>query len=157
MYKTSGSTPASLLPTSGSSSPTFRSSHPVARLFKSRVARTLCLGYVGFCALFTLKHLFPYHSKPETFVYRHFDLERTYDPDDSYSVVSNLSSSVILSKCSPSAHQTSQTTFSRSTSAQQGHLSLTKSLWQPLCLRMNFRISSAGRALLRPYFSSIAY
>ncbi|KAF9934195.1 hypothetical protein BGZ75_009975 [Mortierella antarctica] len=98
MYKTSGSTPASLLPTSGSSSPTFRSNHPVTRLLKSKVARTLCLGYVGFCALFTLKHVFPYHSKTEPLVYRHFDLERTYDPNESYSVVSNLSSSVILSK-----------------------------------------------------------
>ncbi|KAF9183540.1 hypothetical protein BGZ51_003937 [Haplosporangium sp. Z 767] len=97
MYKPP-STASSLLPTAGASSPTFRSNHPLSRLLKSKVAKTIFLAYVGFCALFTLKHIFLYQSKPVPVVYRHFDLQRTYDPDEPYSVVSNLTSNVILSK-----------------------------------------------------------
>src|SRR5690554_2421431 len=76
------STASSLLPTAGASSPTFRSNHPLSRLLKSRVAKTVFLAYVGFCALFTLKHIFMYQSKPVPVVYRHFDLQRTYDPGE---------------------------------------------------------------------------
>ncbi|KAG0304935.1 hypothetical protein BGZ98_004812 [Dissophora globulifera] len=111
---------SSLLPTSGASSPTFRSSHPVARVLKSRAVRTVFLAYVGFCALFTLKHLFSYESKPVPIAYKHFDLERTYDADEPYSVVSNLSSSSILSKMftfnTPDITDNIQPFFIRSTS-----------------------------------------
>ncbi|KAG0201860.1 hypothetical protein BGX28_005432 [Mortierella sp. GBA30] len=122
MYKTP-SNASSLLPTSGSSSPTFRPSHPVARILKSRVIRTISLVYVGFCALFTLKHILTYKSKPEPTVYSHFELERTYDPNESYSVVSNLSSSVILSKMfsfnTPDITDNIQPFYIRSTSTPQ--------------------------------------
>ncbi|KAF9979224.1 hypothetical protein BGZ73_004110 [Actinomortierella ambigua] len=74
------------------------SSSPLARIIKSRVVRTLFLGYVAFCAVFTMKHIFIYQTKPEPVMYKHYELQRTYDPDLPYSVVSNLSSSVILSK-----------------------------------------------------------
>lgn len=37
------------------------------------------MAYVGFCALFTLKHIVTYESRPEPIVYKHYDLERTYD------------------------------------------------------------------------------
>ncbi|KAI1317850.1 hypothetical protein EDD11_007652 [Mortierella claussenii] len=97
MFKQQGSA-ASILPTSGASSPTFHPAHPIARLLKSRAARTILLAYVGFCALFTLRHMFSYHSQPTPVVYKHFDLERTYDADQPYSVVSNLTSNALLSK-----------------------------------------------------------
>ncbi|KAF8940115.1 hypothetical protein EDD21DRAFT_362052 [Dissophora ornata] len=111
---------SSILPTSGAASPTFRSSHPVARVLKSRAVRTIFLAYVGFCALFTMKHIFSYQSKPVPMVYKHFDLERTYDADEPYSVVSNLSSSAILSKMftfhTPDTTDHIQPFFVRSTS-----------------------------------------
>jgi hypothetical protein len=81
MYKPVNSN-TSILPTSGASSPTFRPNHPVARVLKSRAARTVALAYVGFCALFTMKHLFSYHSQPAPVVYKHYELERTYDPGE---------------------------------------------------------------------------
>ncbi|GJJ71819.1 hypothetical protein EMPS_04176 [Entomortierella parvispora] len=94
--------PSSLLPTSASAptllSPTFRANHPLGRLIRSRLVRTVFMAYVGFCALFTLKHIVTYESKPEPIVYKHYDLERTYDADKPYSVVSELSTGVILSK-----------------------------------------------------------
>ncbi|KAG0245141.1 hypothetical protein BGX31_007852 [Mortierella sp. GBA43] len=98
MYK---SPAPSLLPTAGSSgisSPTFRSNSLLGRLVKSRIVRAVFMAYVGFCALFTMKHIFMYQSKPETITYPHYELERTYDPELSYSVVSELSPNVILSK-----------------------------------------------------------
>ncbi|KAG0201090.1 hypothetical protein BGX28_006041 [Mortierella sp. GBA30] len=107
MYKSPNS--SALLPTTGKgsstslpSSTTFRThSHSnafVSRVFKSRLVRTAFMAYVGFCALFTLKHLLTYESRPETVVYPHYELERTYDADKPYSVVSELSPGVILSK-----------------------------------------------------------
>ncbi|KAF9975333.1 hypothetical protein BGZ65_008308 [Modicella reniformis] len=98
MYKSSGGY-SSVLPTSsGTASPTFRTSHPVARVLKSKAVKTVALAYVGFCVLFTLKHIFTRQSMPTPIVYKHFDLERTYDPNAPYSVVSNLSTSAIVSK-----------------------------------------------------------
>ncbi|KAG0054031.1 hypothetical protein BGZ83_012107 [Gryganskiella cystojenkinii] len=94
--------PSSLLPTASASpnllSPTFRANHPLGRIIRSRLVRTVFLAYVGFCALFTLKHIFTYESRPEPIDYKHYELERTYDADKPYSVVSELSSGVILSK-----------------------------------------------------------
>ncbi|KAG0213865.1 hypothetical protein BGX33_002623 [Mortierella sp. NVP41] len=120
MFKAGNNPSSSLLPTSGASSPTFRSSHPLGRVFKSKAARAIVLAYVGFCALFTLKHLFSYHSQPKPIVYQHFDLQRTYDADEPYSVVANLSSSVILSKMftfhTPAITDSIQPFFIRSTS-----------------------------------------
>jgi len=78
MYKPPN--PSSILPTaSGVSSPTFRSNHPISKVLKSRVVRTIFLAYVGFCALFMTKHLFTYRAQPEPTVYKHYDLQRTYD------------------------------------------------------------------------------
>ncbi|KAF9930901.1 hypothetical protein FBU30_011099 [Linnemannia zychae] len=96
MFKSGNS--SSLLPSSGASSPTYRNSHPLAKLLKSRAAKTIVLAYVGFCTLFTLKHIFSYHTQPKPIVYKHYDLQRTYDADEPYSVVANLSSTTILSK-----------------------------------------------------------
>ncbi|KAG0324140.1 hypothetical protein BG004_003530, partial [Podila humilis] len=98
MYKGPNQSSASILPTSGASSPTFRSGSTFGRVLKSRPVRTLLMAYVGFCALFTLKHILTYQAKPEPIVYGPYELQRTYDPEEPYSVVSNLSSSVILSK-----------------------------------------------------------
>jgi hypothetical protein len=78
MFKTAGNS-SSLLPSSGASSPTYRSNHPIARVLKSKSAKTILVAYVGFCALFTLKHIFSYHSQPNPIVYKHYDLQRTYD------------------------------------------------------------------------------
>ncbi|KAF9420382.1 hypothetical protein BGZ94_009148 [Podila epigama] len=123
MYKTPNQTSASILPTSGASSPTFRSSSTLGRVLKSRPVRTLFMGYVGFCALFTLKHILTYQAKPEQIVYDHYELQRTYDPDQSYSVVSELSPSVILSKMftfhTPDVTDNIQPFFIRSLSTPQ--------------------------------------
>ncbi|KAF9935165.1 hypothetical protein BGZ65_003472 [Modicella reniformis] len=99
MYKSPAT--SSLLPTAGassSSSPTFRSGSVLGRILKSRIARIGFMTYVGFCALFTMKQVLMYPSKPETVTYPYYELERTYDPEQSYSVVSELSPNVILSK-----------------------------------------------------------
>ncbi|KAF9567068.1 hypothetical protein EC968_003502 [Mortierella alpina] len=109
MFKSPNS--SSLLPTAGKgsssnsppSSTLFRSNpHTsnalLARILKSRLVRTVLMAYVGFCALFTLRHLLTYQSRPETVVYPHYELQRTYDADKPYSVVSELSPGVILSK-----------------------------------------------------------
>ncbi|KAF9581161.1 hypothetical protein BGW38_001927, partial [Lunasporangiospora selenospora] len=121
MFKSTAS--ANLLPTSGSSSPTFRHHHPVAKILKSRPARTVFLAYVGFCALFTLKHILTYQPKSEPIVYKHYELQRTYDADEPYSMVSNLSSSVIFSKMftfsTPDITDNIQPFFIRSTLAPQ--------------------------------------
>ncbi|KAF9359660.1 hypothetical protein BGX26_011814 [Mortierella sp. AD094] len=125
MYKSSS--PSSLLPTagaSGSSSPTFRSNNTiVGRILKSRISRTIFMAYVGFCALFTMKHILTYESRPQTTVYPHFELERTYDADQPYSVVSELSSGTILSKMftfsSPDITDNIQPFFVRSESTPQ--------------------------------------
>ncbi|KAK3848296.1 MAG: hypothetical protein J3R72DRAFT_430372 [Linnemannia gamsii] len=120
MFK-SGNNSSSLLPSSGASSPTDRSSHPLAKVLKSRPARAIILAYVGFCALFTLKHIFSYHSQPKPIVYKHYDLQRTYDADEPYSVVANLSSNVILSKMftfhTPAITDSIQPFFIRSSSS----------------------------------------
>ncbi|KAG0223069.1 hypothetical protein BGW42_006110 [Actinomortierella wolfii] len=101
MYKSPNQS-SSILPTASGSingAPAYRSSSNLfARIIKSRVVRTLFLAYVAFCAVFTMKHIFMYQTKPEPVVYKHYELQRTYDADLPYSVVSNLSSSVILSK-----------------------------------------------------------
>lgn len=119
MFK-SGNNSSSLLPSSGASSPTYRSNHPIAKVLKSKPAKTILVAYVGFCALFTLKHIFSYHSQPKPIVYKHFDLQRTYDADASYSIVANLSSSVILSKMftfhTPAVTDSIQPFYIRSTS-----------------------------------------
>ncbi|KAG0002912.1 hypothetical protein BGZ79_002066 [Entomortierella chlamydospora] len=125
MYKSPS--PSSLLPTagaSGSSSPTFRSNNTVVgRILKSRISRTIFMTYVGFCALFTMKHILTYESRPQTTVYPHYELERTYDADQSYSVVSELSSGTILSKMftftSPDITDNIQPFFIRSESTPQ--------------------------------------
>ncbi|KAF9316989.1 hypothetical protein BGZ91_005449 [Linnemannia elongata] len=101
MYKSP--TPASLLPTAGASNnrpgggPS-SSNSIVGRLIRSRAIKTVFIAYVAFCAIFTLKHLLTYEAAPEAIVYPHYELERTYDPEKPYSVVSELSTSVILSK-----------------------------------------------------------
>lgn len=119
MFKSSN-TASSLLPSSGASSPTYRSSHPLARVLKSKPARAIFIAYVAFCTLFTLKHIFSYHSQPKPVVYKHYDLQRTYDADESYSVVANLSSTVILSKMftfhTPAVTDNIQPFYIRSTS-----------------------------------------
>ncbi|KAF9909646.1 hypothetical protein EC991_008304 [Linnemannia zychae] len=95
MYKSPS--PASILPTAGAR-PGSSSNSLLGRLAKSRAAKTVFIAYVGFCAIFTLKHLLTYEAAPEAIVYPHYELERTYDPEKPYSVVSELSTSVILSK-----------------------------------------------------------
>ncbi|KAF8976187.1 hypothetical protein BGZ46_008470 [Entomortierella lignicola] len=125
MYKSSS--PSSLLPTagaSGSSSPTFRSNNTLlGRILKSRISKTLFMAYVGFCALFTLKHILTYESRPQTTVYPHYELERTYDADQPYSVVSELTPGSILSKMftfsSPDITDNIQPFFIRSESTPQ--------------------------------------
>ncbi|KAF9379341.1 hypothetical protein CPB97_009025 [Podila verticillata] len=123
MYKAPNQSSASILPTSGASSPTYRSSSALGRVLKSRPIRTILMAYVGFCALFTLKHILTYQAKPEPIVYDHYELQRTYDPEEPYSVVSNLSSSVILSKMftfhTPDITDNIQPFFIRSTSNPQ--------------------------------------
>ena len=89
MFK-SGNNSSSLLPSSGASSPTYRSNHPITKVLKSKPAKTILIAYVGFCALFTLKHIFSYHSQPKPIVYKHFDLQRTYDAGKSASSLANL-------------------------------------------------------------------
>ncbi|KAF9924518.1 hypothetical protein FBU30_005538 [Linnemannia zychae] len=96
MYKSPN--PASILPTAGARSGSSNGSSLIGRLVKSRPVKTAFIAYVGFCALFTLKHLLTYEPAPEAIVYPHYELERTYDPEKPYSVVSELSTSVILSK-----------------------------------------------------------
>ncbi|KAK3841754.1 MAG: hypothetical protein J3R72DRAFT_444867 [Linnemannia gamsii] len=95
MYKSPN--PASILPTAGAR-PGSTSNSLLGRLVKSRASKTVFIAYVGFCAIFTLKHLLTYEAAPEAIVYPHYELERTYDPEKPYSVVSELSTSVILSK-----------------------------------------------------------
>ncbi|KAG0278979.1 hypothetical protein BGZ95_002604 [Linnemannia exigua] len=95
MYKSPN--PASILPTAGARSGN-TSNSLLGRLVKSRASKTVFIAYVGFCAIFTLKHLLTYEAAPEAIVYPHYELERTYDPEKPYSVVSELSTSVILSK-----------------------------------------------------------
>ncbi|KAF9126782.1 hypothetical protein BGW39_006351 [Mortierella sp. 14UC] len=95
MYKSPS--PASILPTAGAR-PGSSSNSLLGRLVKSRATKTVFVAYVGFCAIFTLKHLLTYEAAPEAIVYPHYELERTYDPEKPYSVVSELSTSVILSK-----------------------------------------------------------
>jgi hypothetical protein len=47
------------------------------------MARTAFMAYVGFSALFTLKHILWHESKPEAVTYPHYELERTYDAGQS--------------------------------------------------------------------------
>jgi hypothetical protein len=84
MYKSP--TPASLLPTAGANGNRQGggSNSLVGRLIKSRATKTIFIAYVGFCAIFTLKHLLTYESAPEVIVYPHYELERTYDPGNSH-------------------------------------------------------------------------
>ncbi|KAF9426222.1 hypothetical protein BGZ76_002854, partial [Entomortierella beljakovae] len=125
MYKSPS--PSSLLPTagaSGSSSPTFRSNNSlVGRILKSKIIRTIFTAYVAFCALFTMKHILSYETRPQAVIYPHYELERTYDADQTYSVVSELPSEVILSKMftfsSPDITDNIQPFFVRSESTPQ--------------------------------------
>jgi hypothetical protein len=77
MYKSPN--PASILPTAGAR-PGGSSNGFLGRLVKSRAVKTVFIAYVGFCAIFTLKHLLTYEAAPEAIVYPHYELERTYDP-----------------------------------------------------------------------------
>ncbi|KAF9092839.1 hypothetical protein BGX23_003872 [Mortierella sp. AD031] len=96
MYKSPNA--ASILPTAGAGGGPRSSNTIIGRVIRSRAIKTIFIAYVGFCAVFTLKHLLTYEAAPEAIVYPHYDLERTYDPEKPYSVVSELSTSVILSK-----------------------------------------------------------
>lgn len=84
MYKSPA--PASLLPTAGASGnrPGGGSNSLVGRLIKSRATKTVFIAYVGFCAIFTLKHLLTHESAPEAIVYPHYELERTYDAGNNH-------------------------------------------------------------------------
>lgn len=93
MYKPP--TPASLLPTAGASNnrpgggPS-SSNSIVGRLIRSRAIKTVFIAYVGFCAIFTLKHLLTYEAAPEAIVYPHYELERTYDPGNTCELLQGI-------------------------------------------------------------------